>query len=365
VSNVQGDPTNGIGIFNFGGSGLIQGDAVDHAQNGIVATFSAGTQFLGNTVVDCTVGIHTDNVGIGGSFALATGDSLDAISGNTVSNGLGTQSSGIFVYKPGFAVTVGQNTVSGVQTALALYGGVNNPLVEFLNNTVDGQGQTLSNGLLMTTDQLDGTTGAARGLAFRNAIRNFTVGVQLFQLDATAILTATLHGNVFSGSVTAVGDGNVGTPSAPVDASFNFWDSPTGPTIPNNPHGLGQSIVDGSDGSIGVVIYGPFLTTPFLTTSFLVSVAPSSQLTFGQQVTVTITAKAPSSLVPSTVDTSYTGTVILDGGGVLSGPAMVVFAPSDQGVKTFTLTAAAAGSGILSVVDSLSDASVFGSFSVT
>ena len=51
VTNVQADPSS-VAIFNFGGSGIIQGNHVSYANDAISANWSAGTQFLDNVVTN-------------------------------------------------------------------------------------------------------------------------------------------------------------------------------------------------------------------------------------------------------------------------------------------------------------------------
>jgi hypothetical protein len=47
-----------------------------------------------------------------------------------------------------------------------------------------------------------------------------------------------------------------------VDARFNFWGDPSGPTHPSNPGGTGDAIRDGANGGAGTVLFGGFLGAP-------------------------------------------------------------------------------------------------------
>jgi hypothetical protein len=53
-----------------------------------------------------------------------------------------------------------------------------------------------------------------------------------------------------------------------INATHDYWGSPTGPTHPNNPGGTGDSIIDGADGGAGTVVFVPFLTAPSAGTEF-------------------------------------------------------------------------------------------------
>jgi parallel beta-helix repeat protein len=62
VQNVQGEYAS-ICIFNFGGSGTISDNSLSDCNDAIAANWSAGTQFIGNTVTNSGSGIHSDNNG--------------------------------------------------------------------------------------------------------------------------------------------------------------------------------------------------------------------------------------------------------------------------------------------------------------
>jgi len=44
-----------------------------------------------------------------------------------------------------------------------------------------------------------------------------------------------------------------------VDARFNYWGDPSGPTHPDNVGGTGDSVIDAANGGVGSVEYEPFL----------------------------------------------------------------------------------------------------------
>jgi hypothetical protein len=140
INNVQGDYYS-IGIFNFGGSGVIVGNTVSNVGDGIAANWSEGMTVSGNDVSNFSgTGIHTDNTG--GS---------DVISGNTIYDGVGGNSYGIFVFAAYEPVTVSGNSITNVQVGLTASGNgwMDAPnTISFSGNTVTA---TLA-GAMVTTD---------------------------------------------------------------------------------------------------------------------------------------------------------------------------------------------------------------------
>ncbi len=116
VTNVAGD-LGSIAIFNFGGSGNISNNIVDLASDGIAANWSVGTTITGNEVSNSLSGIHTDNAGGFGGPSVA-----DLIEGNTVSDGLGGDSYGIFTFASYTSPLIKNNIISDVDTGLAALG---------------------------------------------------------------------------------------------------------------------------------------------------------------------------------------------------------------------------------------------------
>ncbi len=116
VTNVAGEPGS-IAIFNFGGSGNISNNVVDLANDAIAANWSVGTMITGNVVTNSISGIHTDNAGGYGAPSVA-----DLIEGNTVSDGLGGDSYGIFTFASYTSPLVKTNIISDVNTGLAALG---------------------------------------------------------------------------------------------------------------------------------------------------------------------------------------------------------------------------------------------------
>ena len=216
ITNVNGDATNSIAIFSFGGSGIIANNTISNTPDAISTNWSYGTEISGNTITDSGSGIHSDNNG-----GFANGSVADSIHNNNVSAGT-AGASGIFVFAPYLNVAVSHNTVSGVQVGLAAYGGAGGT-VAFSNNTVS----TVAGGTdaLVTTDQLgfgqgdvsasfsgDSLTGGASGVDLvQNAGATASVsisGVTIKNATTTGIDveggTAIISGNTISGATVGV-----------------------------------------------------------------------------------------------------------------------------------------------------------------
>ena len=210
VTNVQGDSSSSISIFSYGGSGTIANNTVNQAIDAISTNWSFGTAIFGNVITNSGTGIHSDNNGgfLGGSAA-------DSIHDNNVSLGTGAGSSGIFVFVPYLNVNVQNNTVSGVGTGLAAFGGQGGSAA-FSNNTVTvNPGGT---GAFVTTDTLGfgqmnvsatfngdsftGYSGGGTGISVvQNAGATATVGI-----SGVTINDPTIGIDVSGGSVSITGN---------------------------------------------------------------------------------------------------------------------------------------------------------------
>ncbi len=179
ISNVQGDYYS-IGMFNFGGSGVMQNNTVSGANDGISANWSQGTQFLNNTITGSGSGVHTDNSGGGGSI------SADVIAGNHVSNCM-AGGYGIFTFVPYVAPAVRGNTVSGCDVGMAAAG--QGPAADFSDNVVDGMNRANSVGVYVTTSEFGWGSGNVSATFTRNLIENNTDGFQLQDKTCSATTT--------------------------------------------------------------------------------------------------------------------------------------------------------------------------------
>ncbi len=138
------------------------------------------------------------------------------------------------------SVFVSGNGDDGIQTA-SLMGPVT-----IAGSCVDGEP---SSGIfvMQTAGDLNITDSAT--------LANSGEGIRLRDLNAG---TYSIDGNNIAGNTNGIFSDSFGT----IDASGSFWGNATGPTDPANPGGTGDSIIDGSNGGIGIVNFTPFLTTP-------------------------------------------------------------------------------------------------------
>ncbi|MCC6123956.1 MAG: right-handed parallel beta-helix repeat-containing protein, partial [Pirellulales bacterium] len=240
VDNVQGS-VQSIGIFNFGGSGVIQGNTVSNANDAIAANWSTGTDFLDNVVTDSGSGIHTDNSSGG-----------DLIEGNTVSDGT-TGSYGIWTFAPYGTITVQYNTVTNVDVGLTASGGFGGS-TNFIGNTVDGTGRIGSTGVYATTSLFGWGDADVNATFTNNFIKNTADGVYVEETSVN-IASVTLFENSFSGN----GNSNVTNAGTTlVNASGNWWDASTA-------------------GDVAATIVGDVDYTPWLNLGTDVGVAPGFQ----------------------------------------------------------------------------------------
>lgn len=256
VTNVQGDYAS-IGIFNFGGAGMISRNTVSFANDAISSNWSRGVQFLNNKVTNSGSGVHTDNAG-------AYGGPADVIQNNTISQCL-TDGYGIFVFMPYIAPSVLSNTVKSCSVGIAAFGRAAPVTTVFSGNVVNGlyadnSDPTASIGLLVSTDILTyGSTDVAITFT-NNAIQQFKTGVYVEQqcelfsgypgyendCDGPATqATANIHYNNITRNKTQA----KGLPGTIVSAENNWWGCTKGP----NNTGCGTVT--------GTVTFTPWLTS--------------------------------------------------------------------------------------------------------
>ncbi len=241
VDNVQASPAS-IGIFNFGGSGVMASNTVSHANDAIASNWSTGTQYLNNVVTDSGSGVHSDN---NGGF----GGSADLLQGNQVSS-CTAGGYGVWVFAPYVGTTVDGNTVTGCAVGLAAArdsGGAPATAV-FTGNSVDGQSLAGSIGAYVTTDGFGwGSTNVAATLS-GNTFANLDYGLY-FEQQSGYVLTASASCNrivdnatgVYSDSAQPVLEDNLivgngvgvsNTSGSPLDAEDNWWGCAAGPGNP-------------------------------------------------------------------------------------------------------------------------------------
>jgi hypothetical protein len=243
VNNVQADPGS-IAMFTFLGSGVMTGNHVSNANDGLAANHSQGTTFTNNTVTSSLSGVHTDNAGDSGGIA-------DTISGNHVTCTAGSGAYGVWAFVPYKTPTISSNVVSGCDVGMAALascnlGGTNScpggnvPAVHFMGNNVTTTATAGAYGLYITTDTFNFGDGEVRANGDHNVISG--PGKSVF-VEETGGETATAA--VTRNSLRSLQNTGVTT----VNATCNWWGQASGP-------GGGQ-------------VAGPATTSPYLTSSNL------------------------------------------------------------------------------------------------
>lgn len=218
VTNVQGDGYS-IGMFAWGGPGIMADNRVSYANDGISANHSKGIQFLDNTVTRSASGVHTDNSGDGGGVA-------DVIAGNTVRD-CSANGYGVWVFVPYIAPTVRDNSIKGCAVGLGAFGGAFGPTVTtiFSGNRVDGARSAGSIGAYVSTTTFGyGDTNVAASFLDNLIVRN-DIGVLVEETGGTTT-DVVLHDNAIARN----GVGLENTGATLVDATNNWWGCKAGPS---------------------------------------------------------------------------------------------------------------------------------------
>lgn len=237
-------------------------------KQGIYSQDHNGIVIQNNTISD--IG-SSDSSTSGTNFGVAAVSSSAAVNGFTVKNNKFNQITG-GAFKSAVAIAAGWSTGSEDITSLVIennvISGITSNTGEYsaggrgaygilINHGTGTTGKTVSPDVLNNTiNNLEGLWAHAIGLEGNtpnaivagNIISNLTdyktpsdaVGVQFEDNDSAD--TVTLENNKFGTSV-AVGVQNVVSGKI-VDASANWWNSPTGPTHASNPGGTGNSVSD-------------------------------------------------------------------------------------------------------------------------
>ncbi|MBZ5558646.1 MAG: hypothetical protein LAO77_15345 [Acidobacteriia bacterium] len=190
VENVQGD-TQSIGMFNFGGAGVMAFNDVSRANDAVSSNWSTGVQFIGNRITESASGVHTDNSG-----------GNDLIADNRVSRGnslgTGAPSYGVWTFAAFAPITVRGNRVEDVDVGLATFGqalGLAVPAgTTFTDNVLIGRNAAGSVGAFVTTDQLGFGSNSIDATFTDNVVSGFSEGF-LMQSDPgnTIIVRATCN----------------------------------------------------------------------------------------------------------------------------------------------------------------------------
>jgi uncharacterized repeat protein (TIGR01451 family) len=236
LSNVEGDPSS-VAIFNYGGSGTFQDNTVSYANDAISANWSAGTQFIGNSISYSASGIHSDNA-----------QAPDLIQDNAVSSGT-AGSYGIWIFTPYANVTVSDNTVTDNDLGLGVFGGQGG-VVTFTGNTVDYTAPRAgSMGVeVSTTTWYYGEMPVSAVFSGTNAISNADYGMWIEQNPTATNATTTVSlagvaltddgtGIEINGGTVTFGSGNTitgGGTGLVIDNQTSFYD-PSYPTLVTDP----------------------------------------------------------------------------------------------------------------------------------
>ncbi|MBK6450470.1 MAG: right-handed parallel beta-helix repeat-containing protein [Saprospiraceae bacterium] len=222
VSNVRGSISS-IAIFSWASSGTVSNNIVSDANDAIAANHSLGITFSGNNVSNSDSGIHSDNNGDGSP------STADIITNNTVTNGSGAGSYGIFVFVPYLNTVVSNNTITNVHVALTTTGALGaTPTVTMSGNTVNGMGLSGSYGGYFTT----GTFGYGDGVNNTIFTNNFITGTdQLMELEANPGFTNNLvaNNNSFTANATPIVKTGAGTYTE--NLQCNWWGSSTAANV--------------------------------------------------------------------------------------------------------------------------------------
>lgn len=262
------------GAWKVGGGGLFHLDQDNFD----------GFRFTNNCVVNGTTGTGFFVDGVRNVDQSTAGARQPQFTGNFIdNNGTGTNlGRGAWGDGPISGNTFSNSVFDGLQ------GGPKNSLISA--NTFDNNGRV---GLALTSfgnvnPNFSGP-GMTAGAQFNNISQNcFTangfvpptgagISYSATQVPGTIATNVTNQNNIFGN---AIGARYLGAET--INAEFNWWGSPTGPTHPNNPGGAGDSVVDDGNG----IDYVPFRTTPAAGTPCIPTPPPAGKVTGGGQINV-------------------------------------------------------------------------------
>ena len=188
--------------------------------------------------------IYTDQFNAGGAVANVTIDANSFVGNQNVGVLLGSTDS----TKGEANITVSNNTFSSDGNAVLLF---NTTASTITGNTITGS----------TGTQIAVGGGVSGVQITNNFIQNgATYGIRVGDLGGgSANSNVTVNNNSISGNATAglEIDSAAGSYTGSLDATENYWGSPSGPTTPNNPGGTGDKIIDPNN----QISFRPYLTT--------------------------------------------------------------------------------------------------------
>ena len=319
VDNVQADPAS-IGMFNFGGGGVMTDNHVSDANDAISANHSRGTPFTNNVVTTSGSGVHTDNAGDSGGTA-------DLITGNTVTT-CTAGGYGVWAFVPYLAADDQQQhgvrlrrrpgRVRQLQPRRRnnCPGGVI-PTVTFSTNNVAGNGAAGGAGLYVSTNSFGFGDGDVNVTADHNGLAGAETGVAVEE-TGTAHATTTISRNSLAGTSLALANAGATT----VDARCNWWGQPSPDPVAN---GL----------ATGPVTMAPWLQTSDLNGNcipitqigvFPAKVAEGDSGTTA--LTFAITLDRPSSTPVTVMWDTVNGTTVAGSDFVGASNVLVTFSPN-------------------------------------
>jgi hypothetical protein len=280
VRNVQGSEYS-VGIYAFGARGTISANQLSFTHDGINVNGSRGVKILGNLVEQSGSGIHIDN-----NKKPAAGIADDLIQNNTVHD-CTPGGYGIWMFVSHADALIDSNTVSLCSVGLAVLGQYSPGELTFTANTVLGDNSTGTQGIFVTTDSFGYGHFDVEALFTGNTVQGFETAALIEQgggktavvyfdherlaessrgienhgtvsvhdscllSNDTGLLnhagaSAEVHTSDISGNAAA---GLQNLDAATLDASDNWWGSPSGPD------GTGDPVT-------GAVEFNPFLTSP-------------------------------------------------------------------------------------------------------
>ena len=185
--------------------------------------------------------IYTDQFNAGGNLANVTIDANTFTNNQNVAVLLGST-----VAASQSNITISNNTMTGNGNGVLLF---NSTSFTIFGNTITGS----------TASQVVLGGGVSNGSITQNFIQNgVTRGIRIGDFGGGGTnQNVTITQNSISGNPTAglEIDAAAGAYTGTLDATNNWWGSPTGPTIASNPGGTGDKIIDPNS----QVTYSPFL----------------------------------------------------------------------------------------------------------
>lgn len=240
VSNVKGLHLDSAAIFFYGAVGEATGNVVEDCSIGLGFLAGGGGELSGNSISECDLGVYASQC----SAPLVVGD-----------NSITDSTQGIQAIRIDTTVDLAGNTIVRCPTGLSLVGnGTGSIHVD--GNTIDGEGEVGTTGMLATTDAGSFGVGDLAVVARNNRFvgQEYAIVLNEDLFDPSPILSCTLSGdaasyNTFSGSLSY--NLYLELCDDDVDARHNAWGAVTPALIEQTIHhevdvpGLG--LVDFSD----------------------------------------------------------------------------------------------------------------------